>query len=224
LALSFSAFSISPVGSRAAAADDFPRRYDGLIRDAVRLHWPDFPNWIWWKAQLWQESRLDPAAVSPVGAAGLCQAMPKTFADWIRKYGWQNASPHVAKYCIMGGAGYMRELRQVWKQHADRTPLERHLLALGQYNAGTGNILAAQRRCGAGKPDGARLWAGIVPCLAAVTGQANAKQTADYVRLIPIWAKKMEAAAVSRVPVSLIVAPCKWTGHIGGCGPNERLK
>jgi len=185
-----------------------------MIKDAVRLHWPDFPHWIWWKAQLWQESRLNPDAVSPVGAAGLCQAMPKTFADWVRKYGWKNATPHIAKYCISGGAGYMYELRQVWKQHQARTPLERHRLGLAQYNAGTGNILSAQDRC-----NGALLWSGIAPCLAGVTGPAHAKETLDYVRLIQAWEKKMAAADAARLPVSLIAARCPWTGHRGGCGP-----
>ncbi|HYD05955.1 MAG TPA: transglycosylase SLT domain-containing protein, partial [Reyranella sp.] len=210
----FCSWGISSGRSDDFTKGDFPRAYDPLIRAEVARHWPDFPHWIWWKAQLWQESRLDTKAVSPVGAAGLCQAMPATFADWVRKYGWQNASPHVAKHCIAGGAGYMYELRQVWKQHATRTPLERHLLGLAQYNAGTGNILAAQKACG-----DARLWSGIAPCLPSITGKRNAKETTDYVRLIPIWAKKMEAAEALRAPVALVVVRCSWTGHRGGCGP-----
>jgi membrane-bound lytic murein transglycosylase MltF len=201
-------------GISSGRSDDFPRAYDPLIRAEVARHWPDFPLWIWWKAQLWQESRLDPKAVSPVGAAGLCQAMPKTFADWVRKYGWKNASPHVAKYCIAGGAGYMSELRAVWRQHSTRTPLERNRLAQAQYNAGTGNILAAQKRCG-----DALLWSDIAPCLAGVTGPRNAKETTDYVRLTAAWAKKIAAAEALRVPVSMIAARCDWTGHRGGCGP-----
>lgn len=106
--------------------------------------------------------------------------MPATFADWARELHWGQANPHVAKYCIEGGAYYQAKLRLSWS--ANRPAVERHYLGLASYNAGLGNILAAQSQC-----HDARLWADISPCLPLVTGPANARQTTDYVRLIAQW-------------------------------------
>jgi membrane-bound lytic murein transglycosylase F len=157
------------------------RGYDDQIQHAVHLYWGDLPDWRWWKAQLYQESALETEAVSGVGAAGLCQAMPATFADWARDLAWgRDANPHVAKYCIEGGARYMARLRQAWS--AQRATIERHYLALASYNGGMGSILAAQSLC-----HDARLWADIAQCLPAITGPANALQTTDYVRNIIRW-------------------------------------
>jgi hypothetical protein len=45
-------------------------------------------------------------------------------------------------------------------------------------------VLAAQHACARSDNDWARLWPEIAPCLGAVSGPANARQTRDYVRLI----------------------------------------
>ncbi len=84
--------------------------YDDAIKRAWRNSVPEVADWRWWKAQLYQESGLDTYAVSGVGAAGLCQAMPATFKDWARDLKWGDADPHVARYCIEGGAYYMGQL------------------------------------------------------------------------------------------------------------------
>lgn len=156
-----------------------------MIRGAVKRYWGGAPDWHWWKAQLYQESTLDPAAVSGVGAAGLAQFMPATWAEVSRQLGWSGISPHVAKYAIDAGAYYMARLREVWI--ADRPPAERHRLAQASYNAGTGNILAAQALC-----RGAALWDAIKTCLGDVTGTANARQTIDYVDRIAAWYQLMQ--------------------------------
>jgi len=127
---------------------------------------------------------LDPAATSPAGAEGLAQFMPATWVDVSRQLGWSGISPHVAKYAIEGGAYYMARLAEIWIVH--RPPAERHRLAQASYNAGAGNILAAQRRC-----QGAPLWNQIKSCLAEVTGAQNARQTIDYVDRIAEWYRLM---------------------------------
>jgi soluble lytic murein transglycosylase-like protein len=136
-------------------------------------------------------------AVSPVGAAGLLQFMPGTWEDEMRALGWRNIDPRSAPHAIIAGAHYMRQLRGVWSGRG-RSPLERQALALPSYNAGTGNILKAQALC-----RDARDWAAIAPCLPAVTGAANAKQTTDYGRRIGAWWIELQG--------------CRWTGHRGGC-------
>ncbi len=179
-ALVMAAAFIWPVPAGAGVAT---RKYDGEIQRAVKRWWPDVPYWMLWKAQLLQESRLDPAAVSPAGARGLAQFMPATYAEVARELRLTEG-PH-GEQSIEAGAYYMMKLRRVWK--AERTALQKHTLAQGSYNAGTGSILKAQARCA-----GARLWPEIAPCLASVTGPKNAHETITYIaRIATIW-KQLE--------------------------------
>lgn len=172
--------------SSAQAGTTFPDRYDGEIRKAVATYWPDHPVWLAWKAQLYQESRLDAAAVSPAGARGLAQIMPGTWNDLRRQLRLgPAASPH-DDIAIQAGAFYMAQQRRAWS--APRPSEARHLLAQASYNAGLGNIIQAQRQCG-----GARDWPDIAPCLGAVTGARNAAETRTYVARIARWQTMLEA-------------------------------
>ena len=136
------------------------------------------PDWLWVKAQGIQESALDPASVSPVGARGIMQVMPATWAGIQKAMGWRNVSPHSAPHNIFGGTWYQARMAKIWSGRK-RAPAEAYDLGLASYNAGAGTILAAQARCA-----DARLWVEIAPCLGAVSGPANARQTIDYVRRI----------------------------------------
>jgi hypothetical protein len=171
--------------SPAGAGTVIPDRFDREINRAVATYWPDYPSASAWKAQLYQESRLDSAAVSPVGAAGLAQIMPATWSDLTRELRLGQASPHHA-IAIDAGAYYMAKLRRAWR--ADRPADDRQRLAQASYNAGTGNIVEAQRAC-----DGARLWAGIAPCLPQITGADHARETTTYVARIATWRRMIEA-------------------------------
>jgi len=167
-------------------------KYDDAIRSAVKRDWPDFDDWRYWKAQLFQESRLNPDAVSPVGAAGIAQFMPGTWADVTKQLGWSGISSNQADAAIEAGAFYMGKLRRSWT--APRPKLEQHFLGLASYNAGTGNIVKAQKLCG-----GALYFATpsritektIAMCLPQVTGSL-AQQTIDYVAKIQDWRKQLE--------------------------------
>jgi len=137
------------------------------------------------KAQYWQESLLDPDARSPAGAEGIAQFMAPTWRDAISALGWpRTLSRRDAAHAIQGGAWYMAKLRHTWRR--DRAVLEKHDLALASYNAGTGNILAAQAAC-----NNAHLWAGMAPCLPQVTGR-HARETTDYVTRVHHWHRLME--------------------------------
>lgn len=149
----------------------------------MKRWWPDVPHWKLWKAQLYQESLLDPGAVSPAGARGLAQFMPQTWAEIASELGLDGGPHH--EHAIEAGAYYMAKLRQIWR--AERTALERHELAQASYNAGAGSILKAQRYCG-----NARAWSAISACLPRVTGARNASETRTYVERISIWWRKME--------------------------------
>jgi soluble lytic murein transglycosylase-like protein len=140
-----------------------------------------------WKAQLYQESRLDPDVCSAAGACGVAQFMPRTWADVTRQLAVApGASRFDAALAIAAGAYYQARLRRAWSPDG-RSGLDRNDLGAASYNAGLGNILAAQARCGQ-----ALLWSAIAPCLPPVTG-ARARETMTYVTNIRRWWRMMEA-------------------------------
>lgn len=84
---------------------------------------------------IWQESRFDPAAVSPAGAQGIAQFMPQTAA----KRGLINAFEPLQ--ALHESASYLRELRETFRGNLG--------LAAAAYNAGPGQVeawLAGRRR------------------------------------------------------------------------------
>lgn len=169
-----------------SSAPFFTDRFDEEIENAVKRYWPDLPVWKLWKAQLYQESRLDPNAVSPVGARGLAQFMVGTWDDILRQLGEVGADRRDAKTSIRAGAYYMAQLRHTWR--SPRPEVDRQHLAQASYNAGTGSILKAQVRCG-----GSALYEEIMACLPAVTGSDFSRQTIGYAVSIDRWWQILEA-------------------------------
>jgi len=166
------------VGCSPASAAVFTKKYDRQIEKAAKAYLPAVP-WLLYKAQLWQESRLDPLARSPAGAEGIAQFMPGTARDIFPLLGYAAVDRRLAGPSIEAGAYYMARLRRAW--HAPRPETDRHKLALASYNAGLGNILAAQRAC-----DGAALYEAIMLCLESVTGR-HAVETRGYAPAIYRW-------------------------------------
>lgn len=148
----------------------WPDKYDWHIKKAAN-HWLPMIDWRLYKAQLIQESALNPRAVSPAGAQGLAQFMPGTWPEWERHQG-RRLDPFDPAASIEGGAWYMMRMRGIWT--SPRPEQDRHNLALASYNAGAGNIIKAQKRC-----QGAVLYPAIMACLPAITGH-HAKETLGY--------------------------------------------
>jgi hypothetical protein len=99
--------------------------YEPLIRQAeARYRLP--PRLL--QALVWQESRFNPMAISPAGAAGLAQLMPAT----ARELGVTNR--HDPAQNVDGGARYLRQM-------LDRFGAIH--LALAAYNAGPGAVSRA---------------------------------------------------------------------------------
>mgnify|MGYP001105881212 CR=1 FL=1 len=147
--------------------------YDASIRKWASFYTPEYP-WYWNKAQLIAESSLNPKATSPVGAMGLGQFMPNTWAQMQRELGFpRDSSAYTAALNIQAHAYYMRQLRSQFKKH--RPEYDRHSLALASYNAGLGNVLKAQRACG-----NSLLYAPMASCLHKITGH-HSKETLSYV-------------------------------------------
>jgi soluble lytic murein transglycosylase-like protein len=80
------------------------------------------------EAVVWQESRWNPRAVSPVGARGLAQLMPGT----ARQMG---VNPHDPSANLEGGARYLRLQLDAFGGDIEK--------ALAAYNAGPGRVQSA---------------------------------------------------------------------------------
>lgn len=180
LALAWSSQPSSP-----AEAAGFTDRYDRTIKEAAGRWWPRHVHWLWWKAQLYQESRLDPEAESPVGAQGLAQFMPATWREVSTALDLGAYGPKAARPAIFAGAYYMRRQAAGWS--SPRPEMDRWDLARASYNGGFGNLLKAQRLC-----DGATLYSEIAPCLVRVTGR-HSEETLTYVERIHRWYKEMRS-------------------------------
>src|SRR6185503_2565952 len=75
---------------------------------------------------IWQESRFNPGAVSPKGAAGIAQFMPRTAAER------GLADPFEPLQALRESASYLRELRTTFRGNLG--------LAAAAYNAGPGRV------------------------------------------------------------------------------------
>jgi soluble lytic murein transglycosylase-like protein len=159
-------------------------QFDTIIRTAAADHLPG-TDWRLLKAQLMQESRLNPKAESKVGAQGIAQFMPGTWNDMkailSRERDIKNADVWNPEHAIPACALYMRQLWKNWS--APRPELDRYALALASYNAGTGNLLKAQELAG-----GVNDYVSIIAKLHRVTGIDNSNETKTYVvRIFNYW-------------------------------------
>lgn len=130
--------------------------YDGhFIKYSKRYFGPYF-DWRWFKTQAIIESNLRPAATSHVGARGVMQIMPATYAEI------KDRNPHFGtldtpRWNIAAGIYYNRLLFRKWNDTLNET--ERLYLTFASYNAGLGRIRVAYRR----SPKPVLGWADIAP-------------------------------------------------------------
>jgi len=164
-----------------AIVNELPKKYDDFIRKAV-ARWNCAPLWEMWWGQLMTESGMRPEVCSKAGACGLAQIMPGTWADLKRKIDLGAADRFDVEASIEAGCFEMARLRQQWR--APRPAEDRQGLACASYNAGLGNILEAQRRCG-----GAAGYDAIMECLPSVTGE-HAAETLGYWPKVRHWTQR----------------------------------
>jgi len=152
-----------------------------FIKYAKRYFGPNF-DWRHFKAQAIAESRLKERAKSHVGALGVMQIMPKTFEDILRKNPSIKGTREQPRWNIAAGIYYDRKLWNLWK--AKRPFRDRLGFMFASYNAGSGNILKAQRLA-KGKELNENLWQSIEPVLPQVTGDRSS-ETIHYVKRIAL--------------------------------------
>lgn len=107
--------------------DDLTQRYSNRY---------DF-DWVTIAAQMYEESRFNPDAVSFAGAVGLMQVMPTT----ARGFGFDSIT--VPEVNVHAGTRYLRHVYRLLEEIPDST--ERLWFALASYNAGYGHIQDARR-------------------------------------------------------------------------------
>ena len=157
--------------------------YDELIKLASTKYLAAY-DWRLYKAQLFQESNMNPYAVSPAGAKGIAQFMPKTWIEWRIKSGYPTHDETHPEAAIFTGACYMAHLVGQWK--SPRPSIDRYLLAAASYNAGLGNIVKAQKA--ANMANGYRQ---IMAKLPTIT-EAHSAETITYCkRILQWWAQEI---------------------------------
>lgn len=119
--------------------------FDHLFRKYTKHYFGAHFDWLWFKAQAIAESGLDPDARSPMGARGIMQVLPSTYAEIKSKNPFM-ADIDEPRWNIAAGIFYDRQLYRNWKSKRDIETAERLNFAFGSYNAGYGNILKAYRR------------------------------------------------------------------------------
>ncbi len=123
---------VAPVPAEAAQADATPaadtaQPYAAYVAEAAqRFGLPE--GWLW--AVMRAESSGDPRALSPVGAMGLMQIMPATWATLTARY-VLGSDPYDVRANIHAGAAYLREMLDRYGDLAT---------ALAAYNAGPGRV------------------------------------------------------------------------------------
>jgi len=124
----------------AKAQKAFSKYDDTFKKYSKRFFGPAF-DWKIFKAQGIAESGLTPDAVSWVGARGIMQLMPSTFAEV------QSRNPELIdindpEWNIAAGISYDRTIWTTWKEIDDDK--EKQRFTFGSYNAGRGTIMKAQ--------------------------------------------------------------------------------
>jgi soluble lytic murein transglycosylase-like protein len=116
-------------------------RYDDTFRKYSKRFFGVGFDWQHFKAQGLAESGLDPSARSYVGARGVMQLMPGTYAE-IKKRSGELGSIDEPEWNIAAGIMHSRGL---WRRWEDAPEDERLRFMFGSYNAGEGTIFRAKR-------------------------------------------------------------------------------
>lgn len=168
--------------ARAAASRQATRRaerFDPIFSKYSKRYFGVGFDWRRFKAQAMAESNLDTAATSWVGARGLMQLMPSTYA-MIRSVRSEFGSIDDPEWNIAAGIMHNRYLWKAWP--AIEPDAERLRFMFGSYNAGEGPINRAHAAAKAQQLEAAR-WASIEQVAPGIP-RWRYRETLGYVRKI----------------------------------------
>lgn len=172
LLFAIAAFAQIPLGALKHRAE--------LTRNARAIWGMDAPV-ATFAAQIHQESRWRPDAVSLVGAQGVAQFMPAT-ADWIAK-----AYPALAERAPFNPGWGLRALvtydRHLWERVKAATSCDRMAMALSSYNGGLRWVGRDQQLAVSQGADGTR-WFEQIERFNAGRSAAAFRENRGYPRLI----------------------------------------
>ena len=154
-------------------------RYDNYFRKYSKRYFGLGFDWRYFKAQGMAESELNPNARSWVGARGVMQLMPTTFAQ-IQSALPQFQSIDDPEWNIAAGILHDRDLWRLWSKGVGEE--ERHSFMFGSYNAGEGTITRACGVARASQLDYGR-WSNIEQ-IAPKVQRWRYQETLGYVRKI----------------------------------------
>ena len=163
--------------------------YDDAFRTYTKRFFGPTHDWRLFKAQGMAESDLVPTAKSRVGARGIMQLMPATFAQ-IRKARPEFRSIEDPRWNI--AAGIMHD-RYLWTLYPRLPDEERQRFMFAAYNAGEGTIRRAQGVAQARQLDAGR-WEHIETIAPAVQ-RWRYRETLGYVRRIEANHDRLRSAA-----------------------------
>lgn len=149
------------VGDRHVRHAQWTDQFDPLFRKYAKYYFGPHIDWHWFKAQGIAESGLQRQAKSPVGAVGLMQIMPATYADISKELPYL-AEIDEPRWNIAAAVYYDRQLYRKWKRKPPLQSADRLAFAFASYNAGYGSMLRAIKRAA---KDGieVRSWADAAP-------------------------------------------------------------
>ena len=125
---------------KSAASDEERKKFLAIV-DLLRKYSDKYSlDFLMMAAQGYQESRLDQAARSHVGAIGVMQVMPPTGKE-MNVGDIEQLEPN-----IHAGVKYMRTVMDAnFKDATNMTPLNRGLMTFASYNAGPGRVRGLRR-------------------------------------------------------------------------------
>jgi membrane-bound lytic murein transglycosylase MltF len=169
-------------------------RYDDVFRKYSKRFFGVGFDWHYFKAQGLAESGLDPQAKSPVGARGIMQLMPGTYAMIKKARSESFGDITDPEWNIAAGVLYNRDLWHFYSAHPDD---ERLRFMFGSYNAGPGTIRRAKTVARKKQLDD-KTWQSIEK-VAPEVGRWRYKETLPYVRKIEKNHRTLEEASRSKL-------------------------
>ena len=139
--------TVDPRGRLPVEGDEWTARFDDHFRKYSKRFFSAAFDWRWFKAQGITESSLREDATSRVGAKGIMQLMPATFAEIAAQASIPVSGRGDPRHNIAAGVFYDRRLYDLWDDIPER--MERLAFAFASYNGGRSRVLRAQDRCAA---------------------------------------------------------------------------